>query len=85
MTAIREIERTGTDAVKRLRLKKLRNGHPFMINSKELPGNQCYLEYPDGSITLVTVTKSARDFTVIRTLTAIEQNILRTKYNLSYK
>jgi len=85
MTAIQEIERTGTEAVKRLRMRKLQNGHPFMINSKDLPGNQCYLEYPDGSIALVTIVKSAKDFTVIRTLSPSEQNNLRAKYNLSYQ
>lgn len=44
------MERTGNAAVKKLRITKLRNGHPFMINSEDLPGYQCYLEYPDGSI-----------------------------------
>ena len=83
MTRIQEIERNGTAAVKRLRIKKFENGHPFMINSKELPGNQCYLEYPDGSMLLVSVVKSARDFTVIRKLSRPEENKIRIRYNLS--
>jgi len=82
MTQIQEIERTGTAAVKRLRIRKLKSGHPFMINSKDLPGNQCYLEFPDGSISLVTIIKPARDFTVIKKLSQIEGNIIRAKYNL---
>lgn len=52
MQKIEEIEKAGIAAVKKLRQKKLQSGIPFMINSKELPGNQCYLEYPDGSMML---------------------------------
>lgn len=85
MLQIQEIERTGTAAVKRLRLKKLSNGLPFMINSKDLPGNQCYLEYPGGSIALVKIARSAKDFTVIRTLTSFEVTNIRKKYNLAHQ
>ena len=84
MILIEEIEKNGTEAVKQLRLKKLQNGHPFMINTKDLPGNQCYLEYPDGSISLVTMIKSAKDFTVIRILTEGEVKHIRTRYNLPF-
>ena len=83
MQDIVEIEEKGNAAVKELRLKKLQSGHPFMINSKDLPSNQCYLEYPDGSIQLVTIQKAARDFTIIKTLSQEEINIIRLKYNLS--
>jgi hypothetical protein len=83
MTEIEEIEQKGTAAVKRLRIKKLERGHPFMINSKDLPGNQCYLEYPNGSIALVTISKSSKDFTVLRTLSLDEQNSLRARHHLS--
>lgn len=82
MTQIQQIENTGTAAVKRLRTKKLKNGQPFMINSKDLPGNQCYLEYPNGSMQLVTIAKSAKDFSIIRTLSRSEQNSILAKYNL---
>lgn len=83
MTQIQEIEGNGTAAVKRLRIKKLKDGHPFMINSKDLPVSQCYLEYPNGSINLVAIVRSAKEFTLIRTPSAIERTALRTKYNLS--
>lgn len=85
MTKIQELEKTGTEAVKRLRIRKLRSGHAFMINSKDLPSNQCYLEDPSGSMTLVTILKSAKNFTVIRTLSQREGNTIRAKYNLSYQ
>jgi hypothetical protein len=36
METLQKTAIAGTKAVKRLRLQKLRAGHPFMINSKEL-------------------------------------------------
>lgn len=50
MLTLQNIEKKGTEAVKRLRIQKLEKGLPFIINSKELPSNQCYLEYPGGTI-----------------------------------
>lgn len=82
MTNIQEIEKKGTAAVKKLRLQKLENGHPFMINSKDLPENQCYIEYPDGSMVLVSILASARDFKVVRKLSDQEEIAVRAKYNL---
>lgn len=83
MLTLQNIERKGTAAVKRLRSQKLANGLPFMINSKELPSNQCYLEYPDGSIHLVTLSRTARDFDMIRELSIQERSRLRIKYKLA--
>ena len=56
MTTLTRMEEKGTAAVRKLRIQKLLNGHPFMINSKELISNQGYLEYPDGTIKLVSIT-----------------------------
>ena len=81
MMELRTIGKKGTEAVKKLRLQKLINGHPFMINSNDLISNQCYLEYPDGSIKLVTIKKNARDFNIIRELSTTEANTLRIRYN----
>ena len=83
MTALQTIEKIGNDAVQKLRLQKLHNGHPFMINSKDLEPNQCYLEYPDGSIQLVFLKNAAKEFTVIRTLSLSEELSLRSRYGLS--
>ena len=83
MTALQTIEKIGNEAVQELRLQKLRNGHPFMINSKELESNQCYLEYPDGKILLVYLKNGAREFTVIRTLSPTEAESLRKRFGLS--
>jgi hypothetical protein len=83
MTALQTIEQIGNKAVQKLRLQKLGSGHSFMINSKELEPNQCYLEYPDGTIQLVYLKNAAKDFTVIRTLSASEEEIIRLKYHFS--
>lgn len=84
MEQLLDIERTGNAAVKKLRINKLNKGLPFMINSKDLPVYQCYLEYPDGSIVLVSLKKATRDFTLIRKLTKREKNTVRERYNLSF-
>lgn len=72
----------GTDAVKKLRVAKLRRGYPFMINSRELPSGQCYLEYPSGSIVLATLSKTNQDFDVVRELGTTEIVSIRKKFGL---
>lgn len=52
-----------------------------MINSGDLPTGQCYLEFPDGTIKLVQLKHSAKDFTVLRVLSADEEQEIRRKYN----
>jgi hypothetical protein len=76
------INEKGSEAVKQLRLKKLQNGQPFLIYSADLPKDQCYLEYPDGSIKLASFTKGAHDFIIIRELPENESLKVRVKYNL---
>ena len=82
MIEIQKMAKAGTNAVKRLRLKKLKSGHPFMINSSELPSGQCYLEYPDGKINLVTISADGREFILIKELSVLESNKLRKKFHL---
>lgn len=83
MSIIEKTGQKGTLAVKRLREHKLRNGLPFMINTKELATNQCYLEYPNGIIKLVTIAKSANGLDIIRELTATEAQHLRRRFHFS--
>jgi hypothetical protein len=82
MTALQTLEEKGNKAIRRLRKQKFANGHPFMINSKDLKRYQCYLEYPDGSIYLVELIPSTKEFTTIRQLTPVEAEFLRKKYRL---
>ena len=81
MIELKSIERKGTEAVRKLRQRKLSSGHPFMINSKDLTTNQCYLEFPDGVIKLVTIKKSARDFDIVRELSPSEAQSIRRRYH----
>jgi hypothetical protein len=82
MTVLESIGKIGTDAVMELRLRKLQNGLPFMIDSDDLESDQCYLEFPDGAIKLVSLRTGAREFTTIRTLSANEARSLRVKEGL---
>ncbi|MBV4360573.1 hypothetical protein [Pinibacter aurantiacus] len=83
MSTVKAEANKGTNAVKKLREQKLRNGLPFMINVEELSSNQCYLEYPNGSIKLITVMPSSRDIDVIRELSPVEANYLRSRFHFS--
>ena len=82
MSRLQYITNNGAVAVQRLRRQKLNNGYAFMIYSKDLPTNHCYLEYPDGVIRIVTVSKNNRDLAVIRDLSPNEIGNIRAKYNL---
>lgn len=81
MTKILSLENKGTEAVRKLRARKLKSGIPFMINSRELLANQCYLEFPNGVIKLVSHHKAERNFHVIKELTLIEAQAIRERYN----
>jgi hypothetical protein len=82
MTALQVIEEKGNKAIRRLRKQKFANGHPFMINSRDLKRYQCYLEYSNGLIYLAELIPSTQEFTTVRELTPIEADFLRKKYRL---
>lgn len=69
--------------VKKLRVQKLRAGQPFMINTKELSTTECYLEYPDGSIVLVSAQQSKTDINILRRLSDDEAKGLRKRLNFT--
>lgn len=83
MSAINTTANKGTNAVKKLREQKLRNGLPFMINVDELSSDQCYLEYPNGSIKLINIVPTSREINIIRELSPLEANNLRNRFHLS--
>lgn len=72
----------GSDAVKQLRISRLRRGFPFMISSRGLPSDQSYLEFPEGKIVIVTYTRNAKDFTELRELSRHEIVKIREQYDL---
>jgi len=82
MSELEVLNKTGTDAVMRLRQRTLAAGEPFMINSKDLPDSQSYLEYPDHSISIVTVASDLHSFDTVRKLSDIEVQAIRRKFNL---
>ena len=81
---LKKLENKGNSALKKLRKTKLDKGLPFMINSNDLPGKQCYLEYADGRIVLVSIMSvTDHDLTPIRELSLIEKEAVRRKFHLS--
>ncbi|MFY8187122.1 MAG: hypothetical protein ACOVLC_04105 [Flavobacterium sp.] len=82
--AIRRIKSNRNSiVVKKLRDQKLRDGLPFMINVNELSSNECYLEYPNGDIKLISITPSSREFKIIKELNTSDANNLRKRLNFS--
>jgi hypothetical protein len=82
MSEIEVLENIATKAVHRLRTDTLEAGQPFMINVDDLPANQCYLEFPDRSIQLVTFLQEKNDFIVVRNLSGRDAERLRTRIGL---
>jgi hypothetical protein len=79
----KRLEQTGRLAVQLLRKSKLEQGYPFMINSRRLPVDQCYREFPDGTIQIVTICHTQKDFKLIRKLTEKEQVSVRKMLQLT--
>lgn len=69
-------------AIKQLRKTKLKQGHPFMINTDVLDSSQCYMEYPDGSIKIVEADLKKREFHILYELSANDANAVRRKHKL---
>ena len=82
-TKLKQLETSGRNAIRTLRENQFKLGEPFMINSKQLPTDQCYLEYPDGLITLVTLSKKESDLKVIATYSTEQSMAIRKQFNLS--
>lgn len=82
MTQIENIQKLNLDVVRKLRLNKLAAGKPFMINAANLPSSQSYLEFPDYSIKLVSISANQRGFTIISVLSKEEALEIRKNYRL---
>lgn len=76
---LKHYEKAANLAIRKLRETKLRNGHPFMINTSELPSNEFYLEHPDGSINLTTICWKTYEYKIIKALNDKEIDALRKK------
>lgn len=82
MGTIEELNVISGTVVRRLRRQKLESGKPFLIWSNKLPKNQSYLEYPDHSIKIVTVSSNLKSFTIVRELTNVQAQLIRREFNL---
>ena len=80
---IKKLEKSGMLAIKNLRESKFKLGLPFMINSIMLPSDQCYMEYPDGSVIHVKLSRRHNDFKVISEFTPQQGLEIRRKFNLA--
>ncbi|TDS13855.1 hypothetical protein [Sphingobacterium paludis] len=79
---LHEQVKKGTVAVKALRLKRLKNGLPFMINVKGMEEKCCYLEYPDGNIHRVKRSSKGNDFDIIEILDQTQAMALKSRFQL---
>ncbi|SHN45506.1 hypothetical protein [Chitinophaga sp. CF418] len=68
--------------IKELRIKKLNNGHCFLIFDDELPEVHSYYEYPDGRIQIeeVDITNIYNPREVIRVLSEDEADSVRARH-----
>lgn len=80
--SLREQVKSGTVAVRALRLKRLESGLPFMINVNGMDDKLCYIEYPNGNIHLVKQSSQGNDFETLEILGKSEALDLRRRFNL---
>ena len=80
--SLREQVKSGTVAVRALRIRRLESGLPFMINIKEAGDQLCYIEYPNGNIHLVKQSSLGNDFETLEILEKSEAINLRRRFNL---
>lgn len=80
MTA-KEMEQAARRKIRQLRKQKHKLGRPFMINTDDLPSDQCYLEFPDGSIKIAKA--GVADFIIIGELDYLKAKMLKQELNLA--
>ncbi len=82
MISVAGFEEKAIAAIGQVRKQTLLRGEPFLVYDANLPEGQYYLEYPDGDIFIVSVSREKNDFIVQDELDAIEINNLRRKHQL---
>ena len=80
---LKKLEKSAMSAIKALRQSKFNNDQPFMINSKILPSDQCYMEYRDGSVIHVKLSRQQNDFKTITEFSPQQGLEIRKKFNLA--
>lgn len=84
MRPLTEIEKKAQVAVKKLRVETLLKGDSFMIYHKNLPKGKYYMEYPDGKIRIVSVSRTLNDFVIEKELTSHQADQIRDRLNAKY-
>jgi len=88
LKSIEAMKQTGNAAVRRLRKQKFAKGLPFMINSRDLPQNESYLEYPDGRMVIIRISGSLHNFTVVKEIpveTSVSTSISHARLIYHYR
>lgn len=80
---LKRLENSANKAILILRKNKLKSGLFFMINSDQLPPDECYLEYPDGFITRVVLSRKHNDFKPLEKYSLKESDEIRKKFKLA--
>ncbi|PWV49821.1 hypothetical protein [Chitinophaga sp. S165] len=84
MRGLTETEKRAQIAVKKLREETLESGSPFMIYDKNLPKGKYYLEYPDGRMDIVTISRKLNDYVVEEILKPIQADLIRNQLNAQF-
>lgn len=84
MRPLTEIEKLAQKAIIRLRAESLQNGNTFMTYDPDLPTGQYYMEYPDGTMKIVTASRKDMDFIVEKELTQAQADLIRDRLHAQY-
>ena len=85
MRELTEIEKKAQIAVNKLRKETLQKGEPFMIYNKALPKGKYYMEYPDGKMKIVSVSRKLNEFVVEKELQPKQAAVVLSKINSQYR
>jgi hypothetical protein len=81
MRPLTEIEKRAQIAVNKLRKETLQKGESFMIYNKDLPKRRYYMEYPDGTMKIVTASYKLKEFVVEEELHPEQAALIRSRIN----
>lgn len=81
MRPLTDIEKRARIAVRKLRDETLLQGNSFMIYNETLPTGQYYMEYPDGKIKIVSVSRKLNDFVIESELSQQQADQIRVALN----
>jgi hypothetical protein len=81
MRPLTEIEKRAQVAVNKLRKETLEKGESFMIYNKDLPKGKYYMEYPDGRMNVVSISRKINDFVIEEAVKPKQADLIRSRIN----